>query len=695
MSSSTALSACCQPQAESYCQVALDLGDLGPEHPFDYSIPEELRGVIKPGMRVRVPLGSRETTGVVVGLSELPRCNFQDVKPVISSVDERPLLGWDCLEVAEEISRRNACSLASMLSCALPPALRPGTTRPRRSGLREYLTREWEESAGAPELTPEQAHAVSVIRRFMEANSPRVVLLFGVTGSGKTEVYIRCAEQALSQGKGALIMVPEIALTFQLVSRFKARLGVDVAVIHSRLGDTQRALEWRRILDGSARVVIGARSASLAPLPSIGLIVLDEEHDDSYRQDASPRYHARDVAISRATRHGAVVVLGSATPSVHSFYRASEGRYELLTLKERAGGRALPGVSVVDMRRETSRGGRPVLSAFLVERMKEHLSRGEQVVLFQNRRGYSTFLLCRECGHVVKCPSCSVTLTLHKAPRGLFCHHCGHRAPVPDRCPRCKGLQMREYGAGTEKVEEAVARLFPDRSSARLDLDAARKLSSCREILGAFAEGRTAILVGTQMVAKGHDVKGVGLVGVVSADSSLHLPDFRAAERTFQLLSQVAGRAGRGDAIGEVVIQTYNPEHYSIRCAASHDFESFYQRELEVRRELGYPPFSLLVKVVFSATREAAAQQASSCFTTWFRRVAEPGSCYSLSGPAPAPLSRVRGWYRYLVGVKAPADTPIERLAGTCREACSASLKECGRGGNLRVAVDVDPADML
>lgn len=695
MSSSTASSVCCQPQAESYCQVALDLGDLGPDHPFDYFIPEELRGMVKPGMRVRVPLGSREATGVVLGLSDLPRCSFQDVKPVISAVDERPLLGWDCLEVAEEISRRNGCSLASMLSCALPPAVRGGMTRPKRTGLREYLAANREESAGVPELTPEQAQAVSVIRRLMEAKSPRVVLLFGVTGSGKTEVYVRCAEHALSQGRGALIMVPEIALTFQLVSRFKARLGVDVAVIHSRLGDTQRALEWRRVLDGSARVVIGARSASLAPLPSIGLIVLDEEHDDSYRQDASPRYHARDVAVARATRHGAVVVLGSATPSVGSFYRALEGSYQLLTLKERAGGRALPGVSVVDMRREASRGGRPVLSAFLVDRMREHLSRGEQVVLFQNRRGYSTFLLCRECGHVIKCPSCNVTLTLHKAPRGLFCHHCGHRAPVPDRCPQCKGREIKAYGAGTERVEEAVNRLFPDRSSARLDLDAARNLSSCRDILGAFAEGRTAILVGTQMVAKGHDVKGVGLVGVVSADSSLHLPDFRAAERTFQLLSQVAGRAGRGDAVGEAVIQTYNPEHYSIRCAASYDSESFYERELQVRRELGYPPFTLLVKVVFSASREAAAQQASSCFAEWYRRLAEPGSYYSLAGPAPAPLSRVRGWYRYVVAVKAPVDVPAETLVRTCREACSASFKECGRGGNLRIAVDVDPADML
>ncbi|MGB4338159.1 MAG: primosomal protein N', partial [Bacillota bacterium] len=415
-------------------------------------------------------------------------------------------------------------------------------------------------------LTPAQADALRAVEAAMDSGGG-VVLLHGVTGSGKTEIYLRALERAAAQGKQGIFLVPDIALTPQMLAAVSRRFGRRVAVLHSALAGGQRMDQWERALRGEVDVVVGARSAVFAPLPNLGLIVVDEEHDSSYKQDENPRYSARDVAIERGRITGATVVLGSATPSLESYSRAAGGAYRLVQLPYRVNRRPLPPVRVVDMRAELKSGNRSVLSRLLKARIEEGLTNGKQALLLMNRRGFSTFVLCRDCGYVSACPSCDVSLTYHaraRAGQEMMCHHCGHVEPVPRVCPECGGERIKFFGVGTERVEEEVRAAFPGASTARMDVDTTRRRGAHAEILGAFRDGRTDILIGTQMIAKGLDFPNVTTVGVISADTSMNLPDFRAAERTFQLISQVAGRAGRGPDPGCVVVQTYNPEHYSV-----------------------------------------------------------------------------------------------------------------------------------
>lgn len=498
-----------------------------------------------------------------------------------------------------------------------------------------------------PPLTAEQTAALAAVRREMEAPKPGVVLLHGVTGSGKTEVYLAAIRAALDAGRGAIALVPEIALTPQTMERFRGRFGDTVAVLHSHLSDGERHDEWRRIAAGQARVVVGARSALFAPVRPLGLLVVDEEHEPAYKQDEAPRYSARDVAVMRGHLEGCAVVLGSATPSLESYRHAREGKYRLVKMTRRVDRRVMPAVRVVDMRLEAEKaGGAHLLSQELIEAIRLRLGRAEQTMLFLNRRGYATTVMCPVCGEVEICPNCSVKMTYHKQTDLLLCHVCGAVRSAPAVCsnPKCRAPNVKMAGVGTQRVEAAVRKIFARARVARMDSDTTGAKDAHAEILGRFRRGDIDILIGTQMIAKGLDFPNVTLVGVIQADLSLQMPDFRAAERTFQLLTQVAGRAGRGDVAGEVFIQTYAPFHPAVQTARAADFETFYDQEIELRRELGYPPFSRLTSVLFKGADEAAVNACARDFAARLRSELPPA--VRLTGPAPAPLAKAKNLYR-------------------------------------------------
>ncbi len=521
-----------------------------------------------------------------------------------------------------------------------------------------------------PHLSPDQE---AVWREVKEGLSRQgfVALLHGVTGSGKTEIYLRALAEVLAAGRRGIVLVPEISLTAQTVRRFEARFPGRVAMLHSQLSLGQRYAVWDRVRRGEADVVIGPRSALFAPLSRLGLIVLDEAHDGSYKQDEPiplPPYHARDVALTLGRLSGAAVLLGSATPDLEAYYRATQGEYRLLELPHRilphvpSPTSPLPPVRIVDLRQELRAGNRSIFSRALQEALHKTLAAGEQAILFLNRRGTATFVLCRDCGHVVRCPRCDLPLTYHHLNKeGLVCHHCNHHQPVPTRCAACGGRRIRYFGLGTERVEEEVRQLYPTARLLRWDRDTATGLDHER-FLQAFVDHRADILVGTQMIAKGLDLPLVTLVGVISADTALYLPDFRAAERTFQLLTQVAGRAGRGQRGGQVIVQTYNPEHYAIQAAAGHDYAGFYRQEMAHRRRLGYPPFSRLVALRFSDTDPYRCRAEAERLGRWLagavRRLSLPAD---LIGPAPCFFSRVGGRFRWQIIIRAPDPMPLLR----------------------------------
>jgi primosomal protein N' (replication factor Y) len=506
--------------------------------------------------------------------------------------------------------------------------------------------------AGSPiSPTPAQRSVVETIESAITRREFLPLVLYGVTGSGKTEVYLRGVEAALASGRSALILVPEIALTPRLAGLLRGRFGNDVAILHSALGVGERRDEWWRVRGGEARVVVGARAAALAPVEKIGLVVVDEEHETTYKQEETPRYNARDVAIKRAKDEGAVVVLGSATPSLNSYSHAMAGRYSLASLPERIGGRALADVQLIDMKDVVrEEGTETILSRPLREALEIRFSAGEQALILLNRRGYTSQLVCRQCGLAANCSECSVALTLHKKGSLAVCHYCGLGRPTPERCDVCRGEYLRHRGYGTERVEEVVNELFDTVRVARMDRDTMRRKGSHEALIARFASGKLDLLVGTQMLAKGHDFPAVTLVGVLAADAGLGVPDFRAAERTFQLLTQVAGRAGRGDRPGEVLIQTFSPEHYSLQYAYAQDYEGFYSEEMRFRRALGYPPLVSLINLIFEGEEMPKATRNA-------RRVAEALKNSHLQGvkvlgPAFAARSKVAGRYRCQILIK-------------------------------------------
>lgn len=539
-----------------------------------------------------------------------------------------------------------------------------------------------------PILNEHQDAAVRAIAAALEEDAFKTFLLQGVTASGKTEVYMQGIEAALRLGKNALLLVPEIALTPAVAGQFFHRFGKQVAILHSAFGDAERAGQWRRIRNGQARVVVGTRSSIFAPVQNLGLIVVDEEHDGSYKQQETPRYHGRDVALLRASNSAAVAVLGSATPSLESRYNANQGKYSPLLLPERIGGRPLPEVEIVDMRLEfLETRQQAIFSRKLLAAMEQRLAQNSQIMLLLNRRGFSSFMICRACGERMVCANCSVVLTHHRRDRRMLCHYCGHAEKIPVTCPKCTSDYIQFLGTGSERVEDELHRYFPAARIARLDRDTAVGKGAFERILQGFREGAIDILVGTQMIAKGHDIPNVTLVGVVLADIGLSLPDFRAAERTFQLLTQAAGRAGRGDAPGRVIIQTLNPDHYAIRFAAEQDYEGFYKKELEFRKWLRYPPFAACANVLVRAEKQEEALRMSTQLGLILN---PPPPGIRVMGPAEAPMLRLKNEFRYQVLLKAARRSLLREIL---KKLQSFAAKEKWKATAL--VIDVDPISLM
>ena len=614
---------------------------------------------VKCGDKVYVPFARSKNLreGYVLAVSDQVDEKLKNRLRSIDHVDEEISLTEEMVRTAVWMRGRYVCRYIDALRCFTPV----GHKRVRRQAASEeevlgvgFAEEEGEEIL---KLTREQTEALDQISEAIDQGRHSRFLLYGVTGSGKTEVYIRSCRKALEKGRSAIILVPEISLTPQIIDRFAAVFGEEeIAVIHSRLTAVKRYEQWQRIRSGKVRIVIGARSAVFAPLKDLGLIVIDEEHEATYKSDSTPKYDTIEVAIKRLSDrdHQGVLLMGSATPSIASFGRAREGIYRILPMRSRYNEVELPQVSVVDMRRELADGNRSVLSRQLVGEMEAQLDAGRQVMLLQNRRGYSTFVSCRECGHVASCPSCGLSLTYHRAGQKLSCHYCGYEQEVPEVCPDCGSRHIRFFGSGTEKIEETVQEFFPGRTVDRIDLDSVRRKGELTRRLRAFGSGRTDILIGTQMIAKGLDFKNVGMVGIIAADLTLNIPDYRSPERAFQLITQAAGRAGRGEIKGRVIIQTYSPDHYAIGFSAAQDYDGFFEEELAFRKLMDYPPFGDMIQVLFTAD---SFETASAGAGSWHDRLCSmmpPEERRNVLMPQQAYMGKIRDTYRFSLVIRCP-----------------------------------------
>lgn len=539
------------------------------------------------------------------------------------------------------------------------------------------------------QLNDEQQKAITPILTSITETEHDVFLMYGVTGSGKTEVYLQSIEEVLKNGKEAIVLVPEISLTPQMVHRFKGRFGSKVAVLHSGLSTGEKYDEWRKIQRKEVQIVVGARSAIFAPFENLGMIIIDEEHESSYKQEENPRYHARDVAIYRAKLHKCPVVLGSATPTLESFARAQKGVYKLLTLKERVNKKSMPSVDIIDMREELRNGNRTMFSTALLEKLTERLERREQSVLFLNRRGYSSFVMCRDCGFVIQCPHCDISLTYHRHGHQLKCHYCGYEEQMPTACPECQSEHIRFFGTGTQKVEEELVKVLPEARIIRMDVDTTGRKGAHEKLLTKFGNKEADILLGTQMIAKGLDFPDVTFVGVLTADTMLNLPDFRAAEKTFQLLTQVSGRAGRHELPGEVIIQSYSPEHYSIQLARQHDYDLFYGQEMDNRKNHAYPPYYYIALLTVSHPEITKVVSVTEKIVQFLRRHVEYET--RILGPVASPIPRIKDRYRYQCMVKYKRE---KNLHETLRKIIEHFQAEMG-SKDLMISIDLNPNSMM
>lgn len=635
-----------------YVDVVIDNNSDHTDELYTYGCPFDH---VRVGDKVYVPFarGNKRREAYVFTVKDRLDEPVRGLKEVLE-IDPEIRLTEEAVDTCRWMKRRYLCKYIDGIKCFTPAG-----SSSKRGKKRDPLA-EREYVPDQPKaLNEEQAAAMDHIRKRLAEGNHRIVLMQGVTGSGKTEVYLQAIQAVVEQGRQAIMMVPEISLTPQTIQRFVSRFGKEkTAVLHSKLSLGQRYDEWMRIRSGQASIVIGARSAVFAPLTDPGIIILDEEHETSYKSDKTPKYDALEVAARRMGHHGGLVLLGSATPSVVNAYRSRSGLFDLIRLEKRYNETPLPQVSVVDMREELKQGNHTMFSRSLIRAMEEQLDRGRQVILFLNRRGYSSFVTCRSCGHTVTCPDCGITMTYHKSDNACVCHFCGKKQPLPRSCPACGSSYIRQFGTGTEQVEEAVKEFFPEVSVARLDLDTVRTKGSIDKILKEFQKGKTRILVGTQLVAKGLDFANVGLVGIISADVTLNIPDFRSAERTFQLVTQAAGRAGRGDETGQVIIQTYSPDNYAVIAAAHQNYEEFYRQEVALRKQLGYPPFCDLYQLIVAGEKEDLVQRTSQELKDTLR--ARLGENASILGPGPAPMYLVNGVYRMQILMKAPNGTRQE-----------------------------------
>ncbi|MFB6466586.1 primosomal protein N' [Cytobacillus sp. Hz8] len=538
-------------------------------------------------------------------------------------------------------------------------------------------------------LTKEQDEAITPILGAIEKEMHQVFLLFGVTGSGKTEIYLQSIQEVLNKGKEAIVLVPEISLTPQMVKRFKGRFGNEVAVLHSGLSVGEKYDEWRKIHRKEVRVVVGARSAIFAPFENLGIIIIDEEHESSYKQEENPRYHARDVAIERGIYHHCPVILGSATPSLETFARAQKKVYQLLTLPKRMNNQALPTVNIVDMREELRDGNRSMFSKILFEKLQDRLEKQQQTVLLLNKRGHSSFVMCRDCGYVLNCPHCDISLTYHRFQSQMKCHYCGYETFVPTRCPECNSEHIRYFGTGTQKVEEELGKVLPEARVIRMDVDTTSRKGAHERLLTDFAEGKADILLGTQMIAKGLDFPNITLVGVLTADTMLHLPDFRSSEKTFQLLTQVSGRAGRHKLKGEVVIQTYSPEHYSVVLSGKQDFEQFYQHEMIERKLRAYPPFYFLSLITVQHENLMKVVSVTENITKYVESKLSNEAI--ILGPVASPIPRINDRYRYQCLIKYKREPKL----GICLKAILDQYQQEISSNGLQISIDLNPNIMM
>lgn len=736
-----------------YAEVVVEIADRKLDRPFHYEIPAQLEEVVKPGVRVLVPFGNRKLEGYVVGL--VPRAEVTETKPILAVREGEPVISNELLQLARWMALYYMCPLVTVLQaffpkrngsslkttqewCFLEPTVTVGTVStvrkraPKQGAILEQLLQagpllvrqllqltgadrrslmslvrkglvriDCHEAAPAreavpvleepPELTGEQERVLAAIVPKLHPPQHEVFLLHGVTGSGKTEIYFRALTRVLEAGYQAIVLFPEISLTTHLIERFHQRFGSRVEVLHSRLPMKERLLTLDRMAKGHVPIVVGTRSAVFAPVPKLGLIIIDEEHETSYQQEVNPKYHARDVALVRAFINKVPLILGSATPSLESYYKACQGKFTLLKMGNRVERKQLPKVLVTDLRQEQKDGNATLFSRLLLEKLQERLEEKEQTILFLNRRGYANLFNCRECGQVVKCQYCDVSLTYYAEKRVLKCHYCGYTRPVPNRCPSCGGSRVRPLGAGTEKVEKELLEYFPQARVVRIDSDTVRKKGDYERLLGLFENRLADVMIGTQMVAKGLDFPGVTLVGVILADQMLSFPDFRARERGFQLLTQVAGRAGRGTGLGEVIIQTYVPDDPTIKAAAGHDFEQFFSQEIRLRRLLGYPPFNHLIRILVTGEREERCEAGAREIADRINSHRSQGVA-DLLGPTPAPLTKIKNVYRWQLILKGPRIKEMRRLVAV-------ALREAAQGGRLprgiRINLDIDPLGLL
>lgn len=659
---------------ERYVEVATGLPI---DSTFQYRVPDKTAFSAEIGKRVYISFGSSRRVGYIVGVEEKPVVDSP--KDLIDVIDEEPVFDSAMIDLARWMKDNYFCSWGEALEAMIPGVLKHG----RVSSQSRIKEEQVPVTATQPhEPNAEQKAVLESVIRCLDERRHEVFLLHGITGSGKTEIYLQTAQKVLSKGRSAVILVPEISLTPQTVESFKSRFGENVAVFHSKMLESARFVEWKKIKKGEASVVVGPRSAVFSPFKDPGIFIIDEEHEPSYKQDDVPRYHAREVAIERARAAGIPVILGSATPSLESYHKALSGEYRLVELTQRIKEKELPRVRLVDMRMEMeTRTGKKVISSVLAEALKKDISKGQQALIFLNRRGFSTFVVCRACGFVLKCRRCDSPLVYHETRGELLCHHCGYREKPAKICPSCNSDYLMYKGTGTEKVEGELKKILPSARIARMDSDTMSKRGSHDRLLSDFKNHKIDVIVGTQMIAKGFDFPKVTLVGVVSADANLNLPDFRSGERTFNLITQVAGRAGRGDLGGEVVVQTFTPDNYAIKMASKHDYGAFYSEEIHSRRELGFPPFRNIVKLTIrSRIEENAINFSENLAVLLGKRI--PG--IDMIGPVPSPMVKLRGFYRWNILIKCSSRPEmVEKLR--------AGLKGFRKASGVFMSVDVDP----
>ncbi|MBQ1368688.1 MAG: primosomal protein N' [Firmicutes bacterium] len=698
-----------------YASIVIDVHHQKVDRIFTYLVPESLQEVLCPGQLVRVPFGAHDQLkrGYILELCESLRPEeektigdkIDKLKSIHSVLQEEPLLREREIRLAKSIAERYMSPLSASLALFLPKL--PSRTKSSlskaagklREGTEEKSQIKSEEEAPAsfeceqkdlwPLLNEQQLSAVQKITDSLEKKEFREYLLFGITGSGKTEVYMRVIREAFTRGRRTILLVPEISLTPQLIEVFRERFGEAVGFTHSRMTDKERTVVWHEAAEGKYQVMIGPRSALFMPMKDLGLVILDEEHESSYRSDQlSPHYHAREVAEMMCRLDGCPLVLGSATPDLSTYYRAQNGEIALLELPKRAVRSShLPSSRLVDMRLEMQNGNMGIFCSELTEKIRQRLERKEQTILFLNRKGYATFVNCRSCGFVLKCPRCYMPYTYHKESDRLICHHCGKEVRLPSICPSCGSIHIRSFGVGTERVEEEAARLFPGASICRMDMGTMKKREDYEEVYQKFRQGEGDILIGTQMVAKGFDFPKVTLVGVLAADMTLYNADFHSSERTFQLLTQVAGRAGRGDLPGEVLIQTFSPEHYCLVKASEQDYPGFYKNEIAARRLMQCPPFTHLGQVIIQSRREDNVTSAAKQMAELMRNYAK-GKSIEILGPSPAQLFRINNVFRWKLLIKCAEE---DRLRNFVRYTIDRFKERSDLARYVVIMADIDP----